>query len=131
VAWHWYLIDANGNHIDNWGGFGNRIDSAGDQILATTGDDGTDAFATHFVLLFKVGTNGDTYSEFGDAGLSGANDDYALGIAQDSFNTTVFYMVGKTNSPDFNTTPGTFQPNYVGDPMHGYDGWIGSVTTTG
>jgi hypothetical protein len=132
VAWHWYLIDSvTGLHAFNWGAFANATVN-GHQVTATTDDDGTDALGTHGELLFAVGTNGDTSTDFGDAGLSGANDDYGYGLTEDTFNTNTFYMVGKTNSSDFGTTA-TFQPNFNGNPPPrgmDFNGWVASLAVT-
>jgi hypothetical protein len=51
--------------------------------------------------------------------VGGTMDDYGLGIDLGGINNTA-YVVGTTNSTDFDTTPGVVQPTYGGGPQDGY-----------
>jgi hypothetical protein len=126
VYWYWYLTDGS-----NWYATGNQLDAAGDQVTCTNYNDGSGMIGSAGILLFTIGPTGGTQVDFGNANLFGANDDYAYGIAQDTFNSSTFYVVGNTDSNDFNTTP-SFQPNFNGTaPPAGSDfnGWVGSANT--
>ena len=69
-----------------------------------------EAFAT------KINATGDAtvYSTF----LGGGLDDVALGVAVDNAGNA--YIAGFTMSPDFPTTPGTFQPLFPGGTENGF-----------
>jgi hypothetical protein len=57
--------------------------------------------------------------------LGGSNDDAAFGIAVDGARNA--YVVGETRSGSFRTTPGAFQPTFVGSTARygpGYDGFV-------
>jgi hypothetical protein len=111
----WSVTDSTGMRTADWIGRDIKIDSSGDAYMATVVDSGGGGN----MLLFAVGPAGRTTVERqGDA--YGANDDQNRGLALDTTNN-LLYMVGFTNSPDFNFTSGSFQPTYGGDP---YDGVV-------
>ena len=75
-------------------------------------------------LVFDPGLNNIVGDEGGD--VFGSNDDENRGLVLDPSGFAT-YQIGFTNSPDFGSLSGTFQPTYGGDP---YDGIvIGYVST--
>lgn len=61
-----------------------------------------------FVTEFTPGGTGLVYSTY----IGGSGTEVAFGLALDS--TGVVYLTGRTNSNNFPTTPGSFQPKYAG-----------------
>src|SRR5262249_45502607 len=62
--------------------------------------------------------------------LGGSLSNYVSSIAVDSMGAT--YVVGGTNSSDFPTTPGAFQPSYRGtDAANGGDAFIAKLSPSG
>jgi hypothetical protein len=111
----WSLTDSSGVRIADWIGRGISVDSSGDAYMATVDDSGGGGN----MLLFAVGPAGRTPLEVQGRAF-GAKADQNRGLALDTSNN-VLYMVGFTNSPDFNFTSGSFQSTYGGDP---YDGVV-------
>ncbi|HLJ92131.1 MAG TPA: hypothetical protein VKU02_02955 [Gemmataceae bacterium] len=99
----------------DWIGRSVQADGSGDAFVATVFDQGTGGN----MMLVEVDPSGSSIlDQQGDA--YGSNDDQNRGLALDTTNNLA-YMVGFTNSPDFNFTTGRFQSTYGGDP---YDGVI-------
>jgi uncharacterized protein (TIGR03437 family) len=73
------------------------------------------------VVILKLNPSGSAlvYSTF----LGGAGDDFATGIALDADGNV--YLSGNTNSSDFPTTPGAFQPTT--QPPGAYTGFVAKV----
>lgn len=124
-GWLWTLT-LNGTQID-WYGTGNKvIPGGGSQAVNSTGNDPADPAG--IVILFRVGPNGDMSL---DANLLnpafGSDDDRSTGldIQPDPFGGNDYNAVGFTNSPDFSTTAGSFQPNDPDPTRSLYEGWVG------
>jgi hypothetical protein len=111
----WSDTDFTGVRIADWIGRGIAVDSTGNAYMSTVNDHGGGGN----MQLFVLGPNGRTPLERQGRAF-GANDDQNRGLALDT-NNNVLYMVGFTNSPDFNFTSASFQSAYGGDP---YDGMV-------
>jgi hypothetical protein len=111
----WSQTDSNGVRSADWIGRDIKVDSSGNAYMATVVDSGGGGN----MLLFAVGPAGRTAVEH-QGNAFGANDDQNRGLVLDTTNN-LLYMVGFTNSPDFNFTSGSFQSTYGGDP---YDGVV-------
>jgi hypothetical protein len=120
---NWFLTNGSGQHVFNWIGMDVKALANGNAAMSTTDDDGSGANGTVGQILFIVGPTGGTLVDFGDGGAFGSNNDYGQGLALDPSNN--LYGVGATNSPDFHTTAGVFQPTFTGL----IDGWVGRFTS--
>jgi hypothetical protein len=113
VGWSW--TNGSGVRTADWIGRSIQVDGSGNAYMATVFDNGGGGNMT----LYAVGPTGTMPIERQGRAF-GSNDDQNRGLALDTTNNEL-YMVGFTNSPDFNFTSMSFQSAYGGDP---YDGVV-------
>ncbi len=106
----------------NYGfGQGIAIDSSGSAYIVAK------SFGTGGRLrVHKLNASGSSYSYTSNQGVSGANNDYATGIAVDTSGNA--YVTGNTDQSGFPTTNGAFQTTYGGG---GYDAFVLKLGSTG
>lgn len=126
-GWLW-TVTLGGVPID-WYGTGNAVipDGSGDQATLGTGNDPSNPGG--IILLFRLGPNGDTPLDASFPVIGGGSlDDWTTGLSvvQDpnpNFGYD-YYSGGYTNSPDFATTPQSFEPNDPDPTQTLYEGWV-------
>ena len=116
----------------NWVASGNKAIPGGNgaQAVNTTVNDPSDP--SGIVILFRVSPDGMSSLDFNFVPTGGSSDDEstALDIQPDPFGGNDYYMAGYTNSTDFLTTPGAFQPSDPDPSGTFYEGWVAAVQIT-
>jgi hypothetical protein len=101
-------IEENGN--GDLSGRGIEVDEAGNAYVVGSINDGTNPADIDGYLL-KVGPTGDRVLDFNDLGGSGVDRALAVELARDISNQGGFWVVGWTESSDFQPILNAYQPN--------------------